>query len=255
MAGDAWPRLRPNAGIPDFLAGKARRKEITRRAEELDPDEVVRRIVGTLPSFSGRQAELGLARKIRDWAAGYLGLQDVDDDRQEPSPQDLQRLRRIAKHGRAIINDFANLGEDTYERLLMKWPHALLQARGNPFLEGLAGIDAALLDTDARIKTNMIGLLLLVDAAEKAVELRVKRPRGRRPSSPARKIALKALAYTYEECTGRRPTRRYNPISGKNYGPFRAFVLAALTPIEGARARVGLDSAIARLLRPNRKRR
>src|SRR5262249_28795170 len=69
-------------------------------------------------------------------------------------------------------------------------------------------------------------LALLADSAEQLAE---QIPRGGGDPKLARKSFIRDLAKIFRDATGKRPTRRHDPIKGEDYGPFLDFVRAALT--------------------------
>lgn len=75
-----------------------------------------------------------------------------------------------------------------------------------------------------------------------------KSARGRPPNT-TRRSAVYQLAYLFKRLAKRRPGRWvrsavYNDDVGREYGPFRDFVIAALEPIEGDDAKVGINDLI-----------
>jgi hypothetical protein len=74
------------------------------------------------------------------------------------------------------------------------------------------------------------------------------RPKGRPKDIVSPKLIL-MLANVYRDIKGEWPKRKHNPVSGNDYGDFRNFVIATVSPIDPKRASHGVDDLIRDVLK------
>lgn len=221
----------------------ARKRQVDQEADRLFDDAAVRKIYETLPRSSLTANKDQFARTIRDWAKTYLWLRDLDDA--VPTAALTKDVRKI--------RDAASKFCSAYEKITSATGAIIDPER---IVRDFLRDEAAGLDVTKRedvtfrptsIETIISSVHWLKDWCEDILsEKGAKRARGGQ-TKRGRRIAALALATIYFETSGERPTRRVNPDTGKAYGPFRDFCIAAFTPIEGAKAGVGIDKLIAKI--------
>jgi len=122
---------------------------------------------------------------------------------------DLEQLRELYPHGYSLLNDFSH--------------------------------DDGAVDVEALASS-------LKTYNEHANKFLYSTPPGR-PKDGLTPIFVLFLARLYYDMKQQWPRRSHNPVSGKDYGDFHDFVIAALEPIDPQRCSAGMDDVIRNTLK------
>jgi hypothetical protein len=229
--------------------GKAEMRE----AERLYDLAEIKRLKALLPSIKSVRAGARFTREIRRWAAGYLAVANRWRIRGERTSllavADSVVASKVALQQldlRAWIALIRHLPQKEASVPLPTIPQFTKEDRDTVLQEAIE--QRLFRDDQLNRALKIIGS---IEQAARSAAKEFPAPKAGRPKRVTGDGTVIALCEIYEAATGRKPTRRWKETSG-SYGPFREFVIAALTPLEGA-AKRGIDERIKRALRSRKR--
>jgi hypothetical protein len=175
---------------------------------------------------------------LKHWAASYLSTRRAAA--RPPAKKAKASLRRIEKLSTDLRSAILQLDDDT--RSLLVHVVRLVESHRYPHQFGQLTQPE---EKRLQFTEQEIGIARVL--ARGAHNLLSERKSGRQPNV-ARRMAVMELGHVFCHFTGDAPTRRsrfdYSIAEQQGYGPFHDFVIAALTPIEGQAAEVGVDRLV-----------
>ena len=213
--------------------------DLQERVSELYTDSVIEQIADTLPKYAEPSRAHDFPKIIRDWAIIHL----ANVHGHEPPPPAKEARQKLTRLGVAAEKLMVALGDlDSWTRYqftcAIRGSKHWAKSPNSPFSPAEA------------MNKISVSVALTRDAAAEACEGLSRRsgPRG----NPVRRLAVAELIGIYVYLTGLEPTRRVRtPIyddAGREHGPLRDFVVAALRPIEREDTEVGINSMIKELI-------
>jgi hypothetical protein len=198
---------------------------------------VIQEIAATLPRLASVERARALGPALVLWAVLHVHAQECP-----PAPRGAARnkLRKLEKTAALLQQELESLNH--YERFLLNLRHVSIVNLRHVSIDHVS-IDAQIPGAQNEIVSWVSDIR---NRAKTALE--IVRPTPGRRALEWRRQSMADLIAVFEYVTGTVATRRVKSPSyddaGAEYGPFRSFALACLTPIEGANASVGLDHLI-----------
>ena len=154
-------------------------------------------------------------------------------------------LEAVARSSRHLIDAVSQLSDDALDEL------AGGRSREREGEQRLGMRLTPPVDVELTVKRTPKSDLLAIasklpELLPKLDEIATKYTKGRREKHLPRYVFVKALAHIYEKGGQGRPTRRHDGHKGRDYGPFREFVLACLEPLDPEAVR-GIDDVIRKV--------
>ena len=210
-------------------------------AERLYSLAVIKKIETKLPRFRDSDAQKRFRSRIKGWAGRYLTLKNL---LQMENAQHRAALGRLADAAAALTDAAMAMDNVGWLSVISNLPQEsglkpLPPASGVRDLKGLYLYVLA----QQRLNQTLDGIVSLEHGARAAFK-QIARPKAGRPKSPLHRIIVEELYTIYFEATGERPTRTWDPVRHRFYGRFRDFVVAAMFPVEGSKAEIGIDAVV-----------
>jgi hypothetical protein len=230
-----------------------------REARHLFGSDVIERLKTKLPDFKSPQAESQFTEAIIRWAAGYL---EVKHRWQTTAKERSTRRLQVADKAAALTDALEQLDSVDRVALIENLPRGAVpipEASATISIASWGVVAGEIIDSRGPMADQLHlkedGVVSIQESAALAAEIAL--PKAGRPTPLQHMTAVISLCCIYEAATGLKPTRRWKPnVPGGPsvpYGPFREFAMAALTPLEGAEAKRGIDERIKDALRSRKR--